>query len=319
MGKGGNDNLTLASLATKGVPVAIAAALAAVFWRACYGRLKVGENPLVDCVESVFMTRNPMFMCLMVVFTVCIPTAYLWWRQAEIPLEDHLGVVLLFAVSNTAFFAASFTDPGTVTPETLQREVERYTHDAFWYPAGTACKHGGLESRPARSKYCHVCKRTVSRYDHHCPWTNTCIGRRNYPYFLLFLGTSAVSMTFISWVVYKVVHARYLRQQQQQPPSGVEKHVSSWLMAFPYGQREDPVSIWTISLAMSGAMATGSMLAYHMGLVSHGVTTAEGGYIMHNTSPFTHDAATDASRVWPFTKGGFGANVRQICEDMHDD
>lgn len=52
--------------------------------------------------------------------------------------------------------------------------------------------------KPDRAHHCSVCGKCVLRYDHHCPWTNSCVSFANYKFFILFLGWALVFCTFVA-------------------------------------------------------------------------------------------------------------------------
>lgn len=45
--------------------------------------------------------------------------------------------------------------------------------------------------KPERAHHCRVCNRCVLRMDHHCPWTENCVGYANTGHFLRFVGSAS--------------------------------------------------------------------------------------------------------------------------------
>ena len=58
------------------------------------------------------------------------------------------------------------------------------------------CEETGL-SLPPRAHYCRTCKAMVKRMDHHCMFTNACVGHANQHYFVTFLAFLSASTLYV--------------------------------------------------------------------------------------------------------------------------
>ena len=130
-----------------------------------------------------------------------------------------LGAVM-YMLLLALFFITATIDPGIIPSNRINVSnesaavcaQEQRTHSA---PDGSAMPAKWCRScrifRPLRASHCSRCDVCIDRFDHHCPWMGSCVGGRNYRFFLgLILTISALGVHIFvssSLVTYRALQA----------------------------------------------------------------------------------------------------------------
>ena len=268
------------------------------------GLRRVGE--LLFAFGSWFLyKRHPVIQLFYAAILVGCYVAFAAHGFPYLP-NQYFGEVhklLSFAVFVSCAFSfcmASFSDPGVVAAASHARWLSLYPSDEFLYPpaAQTPDCRTCLLAKVPRSKHCAVCDRCVARFDHHCIWLNTCVGERNYRWFLLFLASNLCIMAYGVWAASAVLLREYYGPENLAAPRGGGQLPRAAMIAlrtltnietgatYPPGSwRPFAVAQYFLSMhtevscvlalcSVMGVIMVG-FVVYHASLVSYNVTTNE--------------------------------------------
>jgi len=230
----------------------------------CWGNLIVGSQPQNLCY-TLLLISVPLGISL----GVTVPNFYAG-------ADRFYPIVLLpalYVLTISFCLITSFMDPGIIPrPDALHGEAREWNpnYAPQNYVESNLNMGGTMKNlkfcntcmifRPPRSFHCRLCDNCVERFDHHCPYLGTCIGRRNYGYFSIFLTlliALAVSVMVIS-LDYLIWAFKY-KYENEWAETGKQEWVSC-VLALYY--------ILAVAFLLS-------LSAFHLRILLNGRTTAE--------------------------------------------
>ena len=70
-----------------------------------------------------------------------------------------------------------------------------------------------ITKKPKRSYHCDICNVCIQQYDHHCPWINNCVGKKNIKRFMFFLISVEICLLGIIFISCSILYCLFSKNE----------------------------------------------------------------------------------------------------------
>lgn len=269
----------------------------------CLGGSFVLWTLIMRSIASYASDRQPMAMAVYFSTKVImfLTFFYVYWPLLSGPdaLSGYLFDLIMFTSSVGlwyCFYKCHVSDPGFL-PVSIQHRYRTIVELAETgnLHANSFCRTC-LIRRPFRSKHCSICSRCVSKFDHHCPFVDNCVGDKNHGLFMGFLFCLLI-------VIFSFLYLTYQYFSKYGPETeGTLQLIWAFITFSP----------WLAWMCFNGALHTlwvFGLLAMQLRQIALGLTTNES----INLNKYSH---LQRSKV-PWSRGCFG-NLLEFARPTTD-
>ena len=231
------------------------------------GNLLLGPCSFRPTMLSLITISIPIFLFLFFISD---------FLAKKISFLIPLIIVIIYIITVSLLIIVSFCDPGIILSYPMKKRIIEDRRETKIFQLGYIKNYKYCDTcsiiRPSRSTHCGDCNNCVEKFDHHCPWIGTCVGKRNYKYFyfFLFILNFLICLIIIFCIYYLIKRiTEIVKENNHLEENEKIKNIAS------YSLTEVIMSLYIIIYEGLVMIFVTGLFIYHTKLVLKNMTTKE--------------------------------------------
>ena len=200
---------------------------------------QIEEKSKNKCIKNknVNLFNSIMFILLHIVSEILLYFILL-------PFVDTLlNEILFFSIISLLFISfiiVNSSDPGVVKCNIQLTWLEMVENKYYINNYCPYCKC----QKTIKVKHCHICKRCVDGFDHHCNWIDNCVGDKNIGRFIFFIIIVIINLIFSYYIALEA----FLSKEKVKPAEdNTTFFVFSWIYIL---NTKDMVAVFIMTVSI---------------------------------------------------------------------